>query len=153
MADKKTEDSEPIAVKLMIVDDEADITELIEANALAIGFQTQICHSGEEALKHLEKAEGEFDALFTDIRMDGIDGLELIHQVRRINGEMSVVIMSGSAEKDDVIAAIELGVANFLEKPVSTVAIKATLKNVYQYQVLRKEKEALLQKLVSITSF
>lgn len=145
------ESEEEIKIRLMIVDDEEDITELIEANAQAIGFDTKVCLSAEDALKVLE--EENFDALFTDIKMSGIDGLELIHQIRRINSEMSVVIMSGSAEKDDVIAAIELGVANFLEKPVSPIAIKATLKNVFQFQTMRKEKEALLQKLVSITSF
>ena len=104
------------AVKILFVEDEADLVNIISEtlNKLKANFET--AENGKIALQKF-KDIGDFDLVVTDINMPVMNGLELIKNIKEINPEMPVIIMSAHTEPEYIKSAEELGVENYLLKP------------------------------------
>jgi len=91
--------------------------------------------SGEEALDRLEKEN--FVIVITDLRMPGIGGIELLHEIKAIyNNRVQVIVITVSDNLDDLLAALDGGASDFLLKPLN----KEMLIEVLQHTVLRIER-------------
>ena len=91
--------------------------------------------SGEEALDRLEKEN--FVIVITDLRMPGIGGIELLHEIKAIyNNRVQVIVITVSDNLDDLLAALDGGASDFLLKPLN----KEVLIEVLQHTVLRIER-------------
>ncbi len=101
---------------ILVVDDDPDIRLLLsEVLASNPKFRVVIAENG---LKGLEKIKTEiFDVVITDIKMPVMDGIEMLQNIRKLQPEMPVVIMSGYAEFHHLAKALELGASNFIRKP------------------------------------
>ena len=114
--------------KILVVDDESLIREDILYKIGVSNFPVKWimeASSGEEALEMVKKYRP--DIMLTDIRMDGMDGLALVENTNRIAGEMISVIICGYAEFTLAQRAIQLGVKNYLLKPVKSEELVKTL--------------------------
>lgn len=85
-------------VRLLVVDDEAMVRELLADTLKAEGCEVLTAENGHEALQIFDKFEGEFDAIFTDIGMPGMNGWELAAAIRRRSQTISLAIVSGWAD-------------------------------------------------------
>lgn len=105
--------------KILLVDDEANLCELISRGLKKISANYDISYvgSGQEALDILEQEE--IDALITDIRMPGMDGLELLEQVSEKYVDLPAIVLTGHGDLENAIKALRLGAANYIKKPVS----------------------------------
>jgi excisionase family DNA binding protein len=118
----------PAPARVLVVDDEASIRELL-TRALALAeYDVEAVADGESAIACLRT--GRCDLLMTDLRMPGIDGLTLIREARRLHPSLPVVIITGFSSEASAIEAIDLGVTGYLTKPfrvpkVLAVAAKA----------------------------
>ncbi len=133
-------------IKVLIADDDAAIRSLVTAVLEDDGYSVRTAADGEEALRIF----GEFapDLVFTDQRMPGLSGLEVLAQVRAQQPLTNVVIMTSYASLENAIAALKQGAYDYLLKPFEdldliTYAARRAAANV----VLMREKEELLESL------
>lgn len=126
--------------KVMLVDDEPQVLTALRRN-LEHRFNLYCADSGEEALILLE-AEGPFAAVVSDMRMPGMNGVELLSEILRISPQTVRIILSGQSDIHDVIRAINSGaVFRYHTKPVSTEILIESL----EVALLQHEREKHLR--------
>lgn len=112
--------------RILVVDDEPAIREFMAIAFGEEGYAVQTAASGEEAMRILT-ASGPVQAVFTDIRMPGMNGVELLRRIRHTWNETEVVIMTSDATVDTAVAAIREGAYDYLLKPVEDVEVLLAL--------------------------
>jgi DNA-binding response OmpR family regulator len=120
--------------KILIVDDEEDIVELVRYNLTREGFDTLSAVSGETALK-LVRNEAP-DLIVLDLMLPGVDGLEV---TRRLKGDpnlrnIPIVMLTAKGEEADVVSGLELGADDYIVKPFSPKIMVARIKTVLRRQ-------------------
>ena len=120
-----------MSFSILIVDDEPDIADLFRQRFRREVRQGQyVLHfadSGEEALRRLAEIHPELIVILSDINMPGMDGLELLRQVRRLRPELPVLMVTAYGDDERRRRADELGAADFLTKPVDFDQLKQQL--------------------------
>lgn len=116
--------------RILVVDDEEDILELVRFNLDKEGFSTSVAGSGEEALKHVRETLP--DLVVLDLMLPGIDGLEVCRAMKREarTRDIGIVILSAKGEEADVVTGLELGADDYLAKPFSPKVLIARVRNV-----------------------
>jgi two-component system, NtrC family, nitrogen regulation response regulator NtrX len=134
---------------LLIVDDDANtLASLSRAFRLA-GHEAVVCDNPVRALE-LIKSE-QFDLIFSDVVMPGIDGLKLLEQVRAAGVTTPVVMMSGQAHIEMAVKATRLGALDFLEKPLSTDKLLLTVQNALKMERLEREVKQLRHQVAPLS--
>ncbi len=113
---------------LLIVEDDTDMAGLLVELARGEGFSPQTAPSAEDAEPYL--AGGEVDALFTDLRLPGSDGLALLARARRDNPHLPVVLITGYATPMNTIEAFRAGVTDVILKPFETGLVRLALRRI-----------------------
>lgn len=135
-----------IKMKILVVDDEAPIREVLVASLVDDGYEVKSAKSGEEALKVLEDYRP--NVVLLDIWMPGqMDGIEVLRATRSKYSSTEFIIMSGHGTIETAVKAVKLGAWDFVEKPLSIDKISILLNNIQNFQSERGEKNALLNKL------
>jgi len=116
--------------KIMVVDDEEDIRELIAYNLKKDGFTVSIASDGEEALKQIRA--GHFDLLVLDLMLPGIQGMELCRTVRNNpkTKDLPIIMLTAKGEEVDRILGLEIGADDYITKPFSPRELVARVKAV-----------------------
>ena len=107
--------------KVLVVDDDAVVGHSINRVLTGQGYQVRETASGTEALEAL--GHQRYDMVFTDIRMPGMDGLDMASRMKKSYPEMPVVVITGFGTEANEKKAHDLGVAGFLHKPLSPASI------------------------------
>jgi CheY-like chemotaxis protein len=123
--------------KILVVDDDPVVGKSIDRVLSEKGYAVITASNGEEAMKKL--AEENYDAVFTDIRMPGMDGIEVAERVRARRPWTPVVIVTGYGTADNQARAEAAGVSGFLHKPLSPEMIEGSA------------RKALLEKEPAVT--
>lgn len=132
--------------KILVVDDEKPICEVLSAELLDEGYEVEVAHNGEKALKAIEIFSP--DVVLLDIWMPGkVDGIEVLKIAKSKFLNPEFIIMSGHGTIETAVKATKLGAWDFVEKPLSSDRIFILIKNILSYQQERNEKRALLNKL------
>lgn len=105
--------------RMLIVDDEDSIREMLETLFEAKGASCKGAGSAEDALRILVKES--FDVLLVDKNLPGMSGVELIRQVREADDDVAIVMMTGYASADSIIETLNLGIDAYVEKPFSSI--------------------------------
>jgi CheY-like chemotaxis protein len=113
--------------RLLIVDDDPSIHELIQAMLAGQGWETESASSGEEALARLET--NTYDVLLADILMPGMDGLELLGQLRARYPATPVVMMTVKNTPDHVLGSLRREAAAYISKPFTRDGLFSLLQN------------------------
>ena len=108
---------------LLIVDDEPGLRQMLEVVLRRDGHQVQVCADGTAALALLA-TDPQIELVLTDLRMEPMDGLKLLTEVRKRHPEVFTIIMTAFAEWDTAVQAMRLGAYNFLRKPFDNQAVK-----------------------------
>ena len=104
-------------MNIMIVDDEPQVAEVLAKSLTRQGHRTTVVHSGAEALRLIDTTTP--DALFLDVSMPGINGLEVLVEVRRTRPQLAVVVITGHATADEVEEVKRLGAVDVIPKPAA----------------------------------
>ena len=115
MIDSSTNNTNTSKGNLLLVDDDADILKLLSIRLKASGYQVMTASSGEQALS-MAAAERP-DLVVTDLRMAGLDGLALFHEIERRHTGLPVIILTAHGTIPDAVAATRQGVFGYLTKP------------------------------------
>ena len=125
--------------RILVVDDEEDILELVRYHLAREGYQLTLAATGEEALK---KAKLEtFDLIVLDLMLPGLDGLEVAKALKadtRTKG-VPIVMLTAKGEEADVVSGLEIGADDYIPKPFSPRVLTARVKAVLR----RRAKPAL----------
>lgn len=114
------------ANKILIVDDEEIIVKLLSMSLKSDGYETVCAYNGEQGLE-VFKSESP-DIVVTDIKMPGMDGLELLKRIKEIDADKEVIIVTGHGDIDSTIIALQHGASDFINKPVRDEALAIALK-------------------------
>ncbi len=104
--------------RVLVVDDEESVTELLSAILTELGYQVTVANSGEEALQLFLEAQDHFDLLLTDMTMPHLTGLDLCRQIQAVRPEMPIILCTGFSELVNREKAADLGIRCFLMKPI-----------------------------------
>lgn len=116
--------------KILVVDDEEDILELVRYNLVREGYTVACAESGEAALK--AAASDPVDLVILDLMLPGIDGLEVARRLRQNTGtrDTPIVMLTAKGEEADVVTGLELGADDYVTKPFSPRILIARIKAV-----------------------
>jgi two-component system, NtrC family, response regulator AtoC len=103
--------------RILVVDDEAGVREFVAEALEADGFEAVPVASGEAALQELSKRS--YALLFTDLKMPGMGGLELLARAKELQPEIEVIVLTAQGSVDVAVEAMRLGAFDFIQKPVS----------------------------------
>ncbi|MFN7905760.1 MAG: sigma-54-dependent transcriptional regulator [Pseudobdellovibrionaceae bacterium] len=133
-------------MKILIIDDEAPIRDVLSANLKDDGHDVHVAADGLLGLKALEEFQPE--VTFLDIWMPGkIDGIDVLTQAKRLYPEVEFVMISGHGTIETAVKATKLGAWDFIEKPLSMDKINIVLNHIELMKTQRQEKSALLNRL------
>ena len=131
--------------RILIVDDEKVQREILEGFLVKQGYQAK---AEEDGLKALEKfRSGDFDLVLTDYRMPGMDGIQLLREVRRLNPEAVVVIMTAYGTVGTAVAAMKEGAYDYLTKPIDLDELLLLIQRVEREVSLGQENRELKEQL------
>jgi two-component system, NtrC family, response regulator GlrR len=116
--------------RILLVDDDASLLKLLSIRLEAEGFEVQTAKSAEQALQVLRNEP--IQLVLTDLRMEGASGLDLFEQVRHFYPGLPVIIMSAQGTIPEAVTATQMGVFEFLTKPVDKRQLLATIRAALQ---------------------
>lgn len=122
--------------KILVIEDEEDIAELVSYNLKKEGFIVDISHDGEIAYKTIQK--NFYDLIILDLMLPGINGIELCKLIRNnpLTSSLPIIMLTAKTEETDRIIGLELGADDYITKPFSPRELIARIK-----AVLRRTKE------------
>ncbi len=129
--------------RVLVVDDEEDILELVRYNLAREGYKVRCVASGEEAL---EAARQDVPGLIVlDLMLPGLDGLEVCRILRRDpkTAHIPIVMLTAKGEEADVVAGLELGADDYVTKPFSPRVLLARIKAVLRRRSAREPEESM----------
>ncbi len=132
-------------VHILIVDDERIMRDSLSAWLLEEGYQVEAVEDGARALK---KAKTEsWDVLLVDLKMPGMDGIEVLQEVKKISENIPVIIMTAYATVDTAVRAMKEGAYDYIVKPFNPEEIGLAIRKIIAYQDLLKENIYLRHEL------
>jgi len=134
-----------LSPNILIVDDEEHIRKIMSIMLGKHGYKCRTAASGEEALAIM--AGENFDAVFTDMKMPGIDGLELLARIKAENPEQVVVMVTAFASMDTAISAMKAGAYDYLAKPFKEDEIVLVLEKALERGRLLDENRLLKRQI------
>ncbi len=118
-----------MSVQTLLVDDSGTMRKLILRSLNAVGV-TQVVEAANGIDGFARFQEQHFDLVLTDWNMPGKTGLELLKDIRAVNTDVPVVLITTESEKSRVLTAIQAGVTDYLIKPFESSALRAKLEKV-----------------------
>ncbi|HYM13791.1 MAG TPA: response regulator, partial [Bryobacterales bacterium] len=129
--------------RILVVDDEDKLRRVLELQLSTAGFEVEKAASAEAALKLVERA----DLILTDLKLPGMDGLELLAAIRRQNMQAPVIVMTAFGTIEVAVEAMKAGAADFLLKPFSLDHLMAVVEKALEVRALRDENRQLREEL------
>jgi two-component system response regulator VicR len=105
-----------MAQKVLIVEDERPIAELVRFNLEKEGFQVEVCHDGQEALRRVQSDAP--NLVILDLMLPGVDGFTVCREIRK-NSQVPILILTARADEVDRVVGLELGADDYVTKPFS----------------------------------
>jgi len=132
-------------LRILFVDDEAPIREVMKIELQRMGHDAIICEDGKAAITAADK--NSFDAAIVDLRMPGLSGWDVIEHLKTVSPETDVIISTGHGNMEDAIQALRRGAYDFLTKPTKLAVISGVLNRVAEKRALRNKALALETRL------
>ncbi len=126
---------------VLVVDDEEGIRESLSDILEDEGYEVITSETAEEALKIIR--ENNPDLIFLDIWLPGMDGLQALKEIKEVNPELTVVMISGHGTIELAVKATKMGAYEFLEKPLSLDRVLLVTKNALEKKKIELENKAL----------
>jgi DNA-binding response OmpR family regulator len=127
-------------IKILVVDDEKDLCEILQFNLESEGYWVETAYSAEEALK---KSIAEFDLILLDVMMGGMSGFKAADTIRKQKMlDVPIIFITAKSGENDMLTGFNLGADDYIEKPFSVKEVIARVK-----AVLKRGRAKIVEKL------
>ena len=126
---------------VLVVDDGKAMVDTLSRYLGDHGFRVQTATSGEAALKQFEA--GGCDVVLTDLRMPGFDGMDVLEEIRKVDPQVPVVIMTAFGNIASAVEAMQRGAYHYITKPFEMTAVRALLQRAVRDRLMREENAHL----------
>ena len=131
--------------RILVIDDERSIRNTLKD---ILEYEKYVVDVAEDGVKGLEKVKaGEYDIILCDIKMPGMDGIEVLEKLDEMGADMPVVMISGHGNIDTAVEAIKKGAYDFIEKPLDLNRLLITIRNAMDKSTLVTETKNLKKKV------
>lgn len=130
--------------RILVIDDEARLTESLVSLLKGAGYHVEGAHSGPEGLEKIRS--GRFDLVITDLRMEEVDGFDIMNHVADRPDQPALIVITGHASTRSAIEALHKRAADYITKPFDFDVLRASIERVFAY----RETERLRQQLISM---
>ena len=127
--------------KILIVDDESFICENLERILQEENYGTVTVQQGQAALKALQ--DHSIDLVFLDLKLPDIPGLDVLRNIKEMDPDLFVIVMTGYASVESAVEALKLGAYDYIKKPFKADVIKLIVKLALEAQGLKREVRGL----------
>ncbi len=124
-------------MKILIADDDPNLRKVLTIELSGDGYEVQTTDSGVRALELIEK--GEPDVVILDLNMPGLNGMEVLKQIKNLESSVEVIVLTGYASVSTAVEAMKLGACDFLTKPFNVESLKAAIEKAYERRALLRE--------------
>jgi DNA-binding NtrC family response regulator len=136
---------------ILVIDDDVDMREMIHDMLKDRGHQVTTAGSGQEALKLL--GEGDYAVVLSDLRMKGMQGIELLTEIKKTFPDISVILMTAFGSVETAVEAMKHGASDYLTKPVKKDELIRVVERVLREAALRREVSRLRKEVHKEYSF
>ena len=135
--------------RILLVDDEAEFVDALAERLTIRDYDVTTALSGEEAVEKVKQYN--FDVIFLDVRMPGMDGLEVLREVRNLKPLTEVIMLTGHATVETAIEGMKNGAFDFLMKPCETEALTEKIEKAVERKHEQEERirEAKVQDIIA----
>src|SRR3972149_9739330 len=137
-------------ISILIVDDEDSVRESLYNWFIEDGYNVGCAENAKQALSILESKN--FDIILADIKMPGMDGLEMHRRIRSLNKDAIVIIMTAFSSVITAVQALKDGAYDYITKPFDPDDLSHLIRNAARQITLKSENEALRNKIVSLAN-
>ena len=137
--------------RILVVDDEIDLAVSCQRLLKSKGYEVRVAANGEEAMQAVQEEEPHL--VITDLKMPGMDGMELLAQVKELYPEIQVIMMTAYSTIEDAVEAMRLGAHDFVPKPFTPEHLMIAVEKSLAQRVLREENRSLREQLSRHFSF
>ncbi|GAB4256149.1 sigma-54-dependent transcriptional regulator [Deferrisoma sp.] len=131
--------------RVLVVDDDASLRRILEYNLAEEGYAVATAASGEEALEKLDRAA--FDLVVTDIKMPGMDGMDLLRRIKAEAPETQVIVITAFGTIEMAVEAMKAGAAEYITKPFNRDELKLAVRKALRVRDLEAENVRLRQEV------
>lgn len=131
--------------KILLVDDEEGIRKVLSISLADSGYQVLTAENGERALEQFRQEQPEI--VLTDIKMPGMDGIELLRKIKAQNADAEVIMITGHGDMDLAVKSLQSDAADFITKPINDSALEVALKRVHERMDLKRKLQEYTQSL------
>jgi two-component system, NtrC family, nitrogen regulation response regulator NtrX len=129
-----------VKARILVIDDDAEIRKSFKMTLEYAGYDVTLAATGDEGVKLAEQEAP--DLVFCDIKMPGMDGLEVLQKLQHLKDVMPVVVITGNADIQNAVEATRLGAFDFIEKPVSSERMLVSVRNAVDTRRLKTENKS-----------
>ncbi len=137
--------------RVLIVDDEKAMVLALRGLLAKEGYEVDTAGGGAEALERIER--GRYHVVVTDLRMDGVDGMQVLEHARRTDPDVGVVMITAHGSEKAAVQAMKLGAADYLPKPFDNDEVRAVVRRAVETARLRRDHRRLLEEVQSAYGF
>ena len=135
--------------RILVVEDEEKLRRVIELQLQSAGFEVDQASSAEQGLQLAERA----GLVLTDLRLPGMDGLDLLEHIQRQNPQAPVIVMTAYGTVEEAVRAMKAGAIDFLLKPFSLDHLMAVIAKALEVRTLRDENRQLREEFGTVKQF
>ena len=135
-------------ISILIVDDEESVRESLYSWFIEDGYRVECAENAKKALTILESDQ--FDIVLADIKMPGMDGLEMLRRIKAHKGDSIVIVMTAFATVDTAVKALKDGAFDYITKPFDPDDLTHLIRNATKQISLADENETLKKKVISL---
>ena len=124
-------------MRLLIVEDEKELCNTVAKSLYSAGYEVDTCYDGEEALDYVLTEE--YDLIVLDLNLPGMDGMDILRELRMKNEETKVLILSARSQIADKVEGLDAGANDYMEKPFHLQELEARIRSLTRRKFIQKD--------------
>ncbi len=137
--------------RLLIIDDDQNIRDVLEEFLSEKGYEVETSGEGNDALEKIKTTR--FDVIVLDLKLPGMDGIDVLKAIVRIDPDTMVIMMTGYASLETAIESIREGAYDYITKPFRLEEIHIAIRNAYEKLYLRRHNKQIVEELRRVNEY
>lgn len=124
-------------MRLLIVEDEKELCDTVAKSLYGAGYEVDTCYDGDEALDYI--LSDDYDLIVLDLNLPGMDGMDILRELRKKNEETKVLILSARSQIADKVEGLDAGANDYMEKPFHLQELEARIRSLTRRKFVQKD--------------